>query len=553
MDRRTADTLGDRALTDCLLERSPAVAAFTLYMWNAERSAFIARALKDRDPGMVTVAGGPEVTSDNTWLRDCGAFDLLVSGEGEEVAPEALDPAHARSLIRRSGGFLKTGSGTFVPGSLPDPWLSGYLDPAESASVMVETVRGCSGGCTYCSYRRSHPLPRMMTAEAAAGLVERLTSAGAREIVFIDPTFNSRPDLHQLLRGLASQKGPDLFAEIRGDLVTPGQASMMADAGFRTVEVGLQSCDIATLERAGRPCNPEKVMDGAAALRNAGVTPLMDIILGLEGDTPENAVRTALMLRDRGLHRDVQVFHLSVLPGTDLRMRLGRGYMQLPPYYRFTAGDMNGFADAREEIADILGYDLELRTRPLLFEGWPGTEVVRTNSGAHSGSIPPSFRHGALRIISEDPWTDGAEVLELVRRRREADPFCVLDVILVPEREFPLDLVSMLRSIEEPRDCAGRTAEVLGMEGNLRLSILLGEMAAFSAGWTEAAAGCCDVAVDVREPEELEARLWEAGVFVRLRGKLWKMPDLAERVPSIHQVLFGEREMEEAWARYMDL
>ena len=42
LDQIAADTEGDRSLVEMIVNRSPALVAFTLYMWNAERSLWLA-------------------------------------------------------------------------------------------------------------------------------------------------------------------------------------------------------------------------------------------------------------------------------------------------------------------------------------------------------------------------------------------------------------------------------------------------------------------------------------------------------------------------------
>jgi len=552
IDQDTVDTCGDRSLVELIASRYPELVAFTLYMWNAERSVWLAKMLKKKLPGIITVAGGPEVSCDNEWLTSSGAFDLMVCGESEELADKILDPISARSIISDNGNFLDTGRMGFTPGTYPNPWLTGYLDPSGGASVYVETIRGCDGGCTYCSYRRTHPTPRILDAKSAEQLLRELINAGAGEIVFLDPTFNSRGDLVQLLKGMETLE-TEFFGEMRGDLISPRVASLIANAGFKNVEIGLQSLNRDTLRRAGRPGDPHMVLDGALNLKKAGVSPVIDLILGLPGDNPSDAVRAAHMIRDRELHQHVQVFYLSILPGTVMRQEFRGRHMPRPPYYRISDKSMRGFAEAREEIADIVGYDLDLAGRPLLFEGWSGTELIDLNSDPLLQRRMPSCRHGAIRIKSEDIWADRCLLLEFVRTRLKADPFCVLDVILCPEKEFPLDLIDMLKGLDNPVDYSGRTARVLGRQGNLRVCVLLEGTDGFRMDWIVSAAAFCTVVVDVDSPAELGRELWETGVFVRLPGSDWNLTELSAKVLALHQVLFMDKGMEARWSRALDI
>ncbi|MCK4506718.1 MAG: B12-binding domain-containing radical SAM protein, partial [Candidatus Aegiribacteria sp.] len=373
LDQNTTDISGDRALVNLVTEKSPRLIAFTLYSWNVERSIHVAKEIRRRIPELIIVAGGPEVTADNEWLLRNSEFDLFVSGEGEPVASEVLKYDSVINIIKTASGFLETGQMDFIPGSWPNPWLTGYLDPSEGASIHIETVRGCSGSCNYCSYRRNHPVPRILPAKDAIVLLKKLSSAGAGEIVFLDPTFNNRPDLIELLEGMVNLR-IDCFGEMRGDTISKHIADALSRAGFKSAEIGFQSGNPEVLRQSGRSGNPMDILDGALNLKNAGVTPVIDLMLGLPGDTPAGAIRSAGMIRDMGLHQHVQVFHLSMLPGTQIRIDSTDRFMSRPPYYRFTDMSMGGYAAAREEIADILGYDLDLDPRPLLFDEWAGTE-----------------------------------------------------------------------------------------------------------------------------------------------------------------------------------
>ncbi len=552
IDQLTADTLGDRALLEMIVRRSPELAAFTLYMWNVERSVWLANEVKKELPGILTVAGGPEVTEDNEWLLAAGAFDLLVSGEGEEFAEQVMSPDSVKDIISGTGSFLNTGRMSFPPGTYPNPWLTGYLDPSDGASVYVETIRGCPGRCTYCSYRRTHPSPRTLDALNSELLLRKLTSAGAGEIVFLDPTFNSRSDLDILLGGM-KMLDVEFFGEMQGDLISPEMASDIANAGFNNVEIGLQSVNTDTLMKCGRPGSPDSVLDGALHLKRAGVSPIIDIMLGLPGDRPQDAVKAALMIKDRGLHQHVQAFYLSILPGTMMKNDNMIGQMPLPPYYRFGDAGMGGFAGAREEISDLLGYDLDLPGRPLLFEDWSGTEYIDLSTDPDLQRQMPSFRHGALRITSENFWIDRNRLLEFARTRFEADPFCVLDLILCPVQEFPLDLLDMIKELDQPIDYSGRTARVLGRQGNLRVCILLKRADGFRRSWIMSAAAACTVVIDAGSPSELPDDLLEAGVSVRLPGCHWDLSSLSAEVPSLQQLFFMSRLMEENWSRIQDI
>ena len=85
-----ANTLGDHALVAALAEREPWLVGFTCYLWNIERTLWIARELKRRRPETHVVLGGPEITADNAWVLEHDAYDFAVIGEGEQTFANLL-------------------------------------------------------------------------------------------------------------------------------------------------------------------------------------------------------------------------------------------------------------------------------------------------------------------------------------------------------------------------------------------------------------------------------------------------------------------------------
>ena len=542
-----ADLLGDRALVDRIASREPERVLFTLYCWNVERSLWMAGRLRERIPRLVTVGGGPEVFLDNTPLMNDGRMSVLVSGEGEELISRVLKGG--RHIPE--GGYLQSGGGSFPPGRYPNPYLTGHLDPGSGDSVYVETVRGCPSTCIYCSYRRSSPRPRAMHASEAVGLLKKLKAANASEIVFVDPTFSDRRDLAPLLDSMRGM-GLECFCELRGESIDPKTARRFARAGFRSAEIGLQSLSDRVTRGVGRPGNARKAIEGACMLRDEGVVPVIDLILGLPGEDPDDAVDGAVELRKAGLHREVQVFYLAVLPGTELRRRAGDlriEWMEKPPYYATSVGDANAdrMKQAREKIADILGYDLDTEPRPLLFDGWPGAAEIDLDDDAEPPP-PLSFRHSALRLSSRNPWARREKVLRRILRHRADDPFCVLDVILLPGSEFPMDLIDMIEATDEPLDYSGRTAAFHGLPGNLRLTVLLHDWSRFSGDWLSELARTCRTVASVHEPDDLPPELARMGVGVLLPGDR-DLAGLARKVDSPELVFFRSWEMERLWTR----
>ncbi len=545
MSRHAADNRSDSEIISFAADRKPSVISFTLYMWNVERSAWMAEKIRRLMPEVFILAGGPEVAKDNGWLRASGAFDLLVEGEGEPFARRLEEKAGLRVTAERRNGFLSTGKCRFLPDDWPDPYFTGHLDGALDLPAHLETVRGCPHRCAYCSYRRICPEPREIPANRVLRSLEMHRASGRTEMVFLDPTLNGRADFRELLTGMMSM-GLSCFGEVRagtGNL----DAAALAEAGFHSLEVGVQSLDRTVLKALGRRDDPEKTIRSAMALKEAGIEPVMDLILGLPEDSPEGIVTAGERLRSLGLGENVQVFYLSILPGTLIRSRadhLNISHMSRPPYWvtSLPGISMSRLTDARDELSSILGYDLDMEPRPVLCDGWPDTGLLDLRLAGNPGI---GGRHGVLRVTGGNLWANRRRILAAAAARFEKDPYCVLDVVLETEQPFPLDLISMLSETPRPPDYHDRTAAVLGRDGRLRTSVIA--RGSLDGEWLAACAGQTVTVVPLPPGVSPGEECFEDGLGVLLEG-FHDLAALSEKLADHRErVFFRELEMERLW------
>lgn len=545
MTCRAADQWSDSEILSFVGDRKPATVGFTLYMWNVERSMWLAGQIRRLVPEAFILGGGPEVTGDNLWLRESRVFDLLVEGEGEPFALRIGETGFLRDAAGRRGGFLSTGRCSFLPDEWPDPYFTGHMESASDLPAHLETVRGCPHGCAYCSYRRICPKPREIPADRALKTLKAHRAAGRTEIVFLDPTLNGRQDLSEMLSGMKGM-GLSCFGEVRAGTGNLDPAAL-AEAGFHSLEVGLQSLDRSVLRAMGRRDDPERTIRGALALKEAGVEPVVDLILGLPGDTPEGIIAAGERLRSLGLGESLQVFYLSVLPGTVIRSRARRlslAHMNRPPYWvtSLPGLSMSHLAAVREELSSLLGYDLDMEPRPVLCDGWPKAGLLDLRL-----PVEPVIggRHGVLRVTGGDLWAHRHRILSATAARFERDPYCVLDVVLETESPFPLDLISLLSEIRRPPDYNDRTAAILGRAGRLRTSVIA--RGCSDRKWLAACAGETVTVVPLPPGVAPRESFFEDRLGVLLQG-FHDLAALSGKLPNHReQVFFREMELERLW------
>ncbi len=322
--------LGDAALAEHLSGFKADIYGFTVFSWNLQRSLYVAEKLK-RAGNCRIVFGGPEITPDND-LAHSPFVDFYAYGEGEAIFRRLLQDADAWS----AGSGAEGAAGWFR--TAESPYLGGLIDPSIENLMLLETQRGCPYRCGFCFYKKSRQ--GLVFAEANNLLRAVAWAAEKRiaEIYLLDPSLNARPRLKELLAEIArlnSGRGIRLFSEIRAEAVDDELADRLAAAGFYWFEIGLQSTNPKALKLMNRPTRLRRFVEGAQQLKARGITPSIDLIIGLPGDDLQGFRRSVDFVADHGLQDDVQIFPLSILPGTDFRRHhreLGLLFENHPPY-----------------------------------------------------------------------------------------------------------------------------------------------------------------------------------------------------------------------------
>ncbi|MFH1113041.1 MAG: radical SAM protein [Pseudomonadota bacterium] len=460
------DLLCDRGIEEWIASRQPGAVAFSLYVWNVQRSLFLAAAVKRRLPDVRILVGGPEVTPDNTWVQAHPAVDGGVFGEGEsrikavvEAASIGKPLADIPGTFRKSPEGLRANEERVKPRDLSlcrYPYLDGTIGPSADGTLFVETLRGCPFRCRYCYYHkafgsvRRHPVSTVQ--EVLRGAYGE--GSGVREIYLMDPTFNAHPGFSKLLRYMASQRRgeyPKLHTELRADLLTADHVKLLGDAGLASAEIGLQTTNPDALNLAGRTGSPENTARGVALLKDAGIEVTTGIILGLPGDSPRGFSATLKWLRDTEAYSVVHPFVLSVLPGTDFRARageLGLNHHRRPPYYVRSTGSFgpDDLRSALLECEDTFGIEMDAIAPPSLVDR--GKAVIRRPGDAdyvskwivNLDSVMPSRIPGSLLSKATDPFTfwfrgrrledSETAALGMLNDFAEANPHAVVHVVL---------------------------------------------------------------------------------------------------------------------------
>lgn len=472
---RLANTLGDRALVEAIAARRPWMVGFTCYLWNVERTLWVARELKRRLPTARIVLGGPEITNDNAWVLDTPDYDFASVGEGEQTFAQLLLALLGDDVppVPIPGLFVPpAGAGPrFHPARrpaprspLPDlnllgsPYLEGILDVADEEMLLLETSRGCRFRCKFCYYWKSYDKTYFLADDTIRACLRHAAERGAREVFLLDPTLNQRKDFAALLRLLADgNPGGQFryFGELRAEGITGAEAALLREANFTEVEVGLQSIGTEAMALMDRKNNLRAFERGVRAMMREGIRVKVDLIIGLPGDDVESVRRGLRYLHDNGLGGDLQVFNLAVLPGTPFREeaeQLGLVHQARPPYYalqtpKLGRAELFGLMQEAQELFDI---EFDAPPEPVLdFAEADGARKWLVGLDTEGRPSPPPVGERAqaftLWLKSASFSRRGREAAGLIRQLLRECPFTTLQVVLEPGGE--LSPAAVLREI----------------------------------------------------------------------------------------------------------
>jgi hypothetical protein len=286
----------------------------TLFLLDEVRDSVI-EPLKRVFSGPVVI-GGPAVGINGAELLDFFDLEFAVRGDGEAAFAEFLRRLSAGEYFDGLGGLVRRSGGRIVednppmcvedldglPPARPWRWLDLAPYARAGAALQVQSKRGCTLGCTYCTYNRIEGRswrlrdPRKVAEEIA----EAVRHSGMRLVEFTDSTFNIPLDhCKAVLRELIARR---LDVQYRTMGLNPGAvdeelAGLLAAAGFREVDLGVESGCNATLRGLGKNFRRDSVLAAGRLLRERGIPVTWYLLVGGPGETAGTLGETFATMR----------------------------------------------------------------------------------------------------------------------------------------------------------------------------------------------------------------------------------------------------------------
>ncbi len=327
----------DETIIKYAVSENPDIICFTSYLWNVERNLRLSRILRERIESVLILFGGPEISDGSISLSSHHPdVDIFISGEGEWFFEQFLSGKDIKyTEIEGNAVAIQSKNDLVSLESIVEPLTANRLNTLIDGSVFIEMTRGCPYKCSYCFYsKNSHKVRELPFSVLTEAIKKRKE---IKEIYILSPTFDRSKDFISNLKILKQMNHQvNLHTEIRTDKITPEIAHLMYDAGFRSLEVGLQSMNKKALGSVQRDSNPEKELSGIENLAEAGIELKIGIIPGLPEDDITSFKKTVDILCERGFESFIELYPLMILPGTSIREKGEKdriSFQSKPPYF----------------------------------------------------------------------------------------------------------------------------------------------------------------------------------------------------------------------------
>jgi anaerobic magnesium-protoporphyrin IX monomethyl ester cyclase len=291
-------------------KRQPNIVGVTSSTLTYQSALKLVKIVKEACPECITIAGGPHVTFwDDKALEECPELDIVVRREGEITMLEIVqkieeDKSYDDVLgttVRKEGKIVKNPDRSYIEDLDGLPFPARHLWPMERLReyediLYLATSRGCVYWCEFCTTVRMHGRKyRMRSPKNVVDELEFLHKTyGAKKFTFCDDAFTVDQPRTEALCSEILQRGLKIEwnCGTRVDMITKELLAKMKEAGCITVWFGVESGTQQVLDAMKKGISPELTIKVLGWVRELGLKPVPNVILGFPGETKKSAWKT---------------------------------------------------------------------------------------------------------------------------------------------------------------------------------------------------------------------------------------------------------------------
>jgi anaerobic magnesium-protoporphyrin IX monomethyl ester cyclase len=321
------------------------VVAFSCYIWNITPTLQVAKLLKELNPSIKILLGGPEVSYDWQSTIELPYVDFIITGEGEIPFQRFMDlypnVAMVPNLVSKINGEVHFHQQSVQFDLNEYASINPYIDDPTADLLQkvlyIETSRGCPYKCEFCLASLDNKVRYLPIHAIKSNLLYLMTYG--KVIKFLDRTFNVKKDFTiDIFQFILDNHMPvNVFQfEITADIVHPDIVSFIqahVPKGLFRFEIGIQTVNQKANLEVSRKQNFEKTSAVIKQLDNK-VEMHLDLIVGLPLDYWAD-IRHSIDEVFKLYPPELQLGFLKFLKGTPVREKFenyGFKFDPMPPY-----------------------------------------------------------------------------------------------------------------------------------------------------------------------------------------------------------------------------
>ena len=329
----------------------PDILGASCYIWNYYQQLAIAKQVKAKYPDCRVIFGGPHVPdASHGFFKEHPYVDVLVHGEGEipfynlllsflDDHPNLDHIANISYNNKRQATKTRTAAGLANDLPVPSPFLNGtfenfLLNGGSNKIGLWETNRGCPYGCSFCDWGvRSTNKIRRHDMEKIKAEIEYIARRKLADLYITDCNFGIlKRDLEitkllvQARRKFGYPKRVRIqFAKNSNDTVFEISHLLHTNDMLWGTTLSMQSVNddvLAAVNRRQIGTRNYRLLK--ERYRRVGIPTYTELILGLPQETRESFIDGICALLDIGIHDDIRVYELALLPNAPLSQQTTR-------------------------------------------------------------------------------------------------------------------------------------------------------------------------------------------------------------------------------------
>lgn len=264
------------------------------------------RELQKLYPQTISIFGGPHATFFPEMAQESGV-DVLVQGEAEASIVRLMDRLGQEwDRIKEAGTYIVRPNGLeqdLDSIAFPDrDLLYSYPENRDNPIRNIMLSRGCPFSCSYCyngTYKKMYPGAKTLRYRSVHNVIEetvriKIDYPQTQFIFFQDDEFIMDMDrLEKFSAQYRLRVGLPFHCQLRAELMTVEKVDLLRDAGCVSVTFAVESGNEKIREKLlKRYMSNEKILNCCVMLRNAGITYRIENMIGLPGETLDEALET---------------------------------------------------------------------------------------------------------------------------------------------------------------------------------------------------------------------------------------------------------------------